>query len=250
MRRKLKCCTLGFACFKALLPYGNSMVTERLTFPVSGASLEGALHLPEGVGPFPGVVICHPHPHFGGSMDNNVVIGLCDGLVRSGIAALRFNYRGIGLSEGSTNADGQDIQDAVSALRYLGERSEVDVNRLGIAGYSFGGRVALRLAASQPSAICAVASVACPTKDLEDLAVQGITLPKLLINGSRDRIVSVEEFQRLVPQFQEPKEITVIEGADHFFLAREEALGDLAGQFFTQWLALRVESEEGVVVRK
>jgi len=95
-----------------------------------------------------------------------------------------------------------------------------------------------------------VASVACPTKDLEDLAVQGITLPKLLINGSRDRIVSVEEFQRLVPQFQEPKEITVIEGADHFFLAREEALGDLAGQFFTQWLALRVESEEGVVVRK
>lgn len=226
------------------------MAVEPLTFPVTGATLEGALHLPEGVGPFPGVVVCHPHPHFGGSMDNNVVIGLCDGLVRSGIAALRFNYRGIGLSEGSTNADGQDAQDAVSALHYLGERSEVDETRLGIAGYSFGGRVALRVAATQPSAILAVASVACPTKEFQDPTVQGITLPKLLINGSRDRIVSVEEFQRLAPEFQEPKEVAVIEGADHFFLAREEALGDLAGKFFTQWLALRVESEQGVVVRK
>ncbi len=213
------------------------MASEHLFIPVPGSKLEARLHAPEGGGPFAGVVVCHPHPHYGGSMDNNVVAGLCNGLVRAGVAALSFNYRGIGLSEGSTSADERDVDDAAAVLQYLGSRLEAGPRGVGIAGYSFGARVSLRLASRGDSSVCAVASVAFPARDLSDPEIQAIPVPKLLISGDRDRIVSVEDFQRLSPQFRAPKDVVALDGADHFLLGREEAIGDLAGSFFAQWLS-------------
>ena len=68
------------------------MKQERVTFPSGELSLEGVCHLPEGEGPFPGVVVCHPHPSYGGNMDSFVVIAVCRALCDAGIAGLRFNF--------------------------------------------------------------------------------------------------------------------------------------------------------------
>ena len=68
------------------------MAIEAVTFAAGNLRLEGALHLPSGVPPFPAVAVCHPHPLYGGDMNNPLVVGICEGLVAAGIAALRFNF--------------------------------------------------------------------------------------------------------------------------------------------------------------
>ena len=76
------------------------MTETRVTFPCGDLTLEGVTSVPEGEGPFPAVAVCHPHPLQGGMMDNNVVFAVCRSLMRASIASLRFNFRGVGRSEG------------------------------------------------------------------------------------------------------------------------------------------------------
>ena len=85
----------------------------RVTFPCSDRSLEGVSSVPEGKGPFTAVVVCHPHPLYGGMMDNNVVIAVCRAVSQTSIASLRFNFRGVGRSQGG-HAEGVGEQDDVS----------------------------------------------------------------------------------------------------------------------------------------
>ncbi|MPZ24584.1 MAG: hypothetical protein GEU28_13855 [Dehalococcoidia bacterium] len=103
--------------------------------------LEGVLHLPDST-PAPGVVICHPHPLYGGDMDNYVVAALCRALVAADFAALRFNFRGVGASQGNHDGRIGERSDARRALDWLGNHESVDPERLAIAGYSFGAIVA------------------------------------------------------------------------------------------------------------
>lgn len=90
-------------------------------------ALEAVLDLPSTeVTHLAGVVVCHPHPLYGGDMDNYVVSALCRGLVEQGIAALRFNFRGVGRSTGTYGEGKGEIEDARSALTYLASRPEID----------------------------------------------------------------------------------------------------------------------------
>ena len=101
-------------------------------------TLAGVLHTPEGDGPFSAVVVCHPHPRMGGDMTSNVVLAAVEGLAAQGIAALRFNFRGSGASEG-THDDGKGERDDVrAALSFAADLGELDATRIGLAGYSFG----------------------------------------------------------------------------------------------------------------
>src|SRR6266540_978811 len=113
-----------------------------VTFPSGELSLEGLLHLPEQT-PAPGIVVCHPHPMYGGDMHNNVVDAICDTAVAEGIAALRFNFRGAGASEGRYDNGVGEQDDVRAALTYLRGLPEVDSARVALAGYSFGAAVAL-----------------------------------------------------------------------------------------------------------
>ena len=89
-------------------------------------------------GPLPGVVVCHPHPLGGGNMNNNLVASVYLALIESGFVALRFNFRGVGNSEGSHAQGEKEPEDAEAALDLLKGRADVDADRLGMAGYSFG----------------------------------------------------------------------------------------------------------------
>ena len=126
------------------------MKIRKIEFPCGDITLEGMIFIPEGPGPFGLVVVCHPHPLYGGNMFNNVVHGVCAKLGENGLAWLKFNFRGVGNS-GGRYADGIGEQDDARAAVSFAEKQEpVNPAKIGICGYSFGSIVALAVAAKDP----------------------------------------------------------------------------------------------------
>ena len=118
------------------------MRQSAVSFEADGLTFEGVVAQPdEGTGPWPGVVICHPHPLHGGNMDNNVVLALALGLAQEGFVTLRFNFRGVGFSEGTWRNGVGQTDDTATAVRAAGIAFP-DL-RLGIAGWSFGATTSL-----------------------------------------------------------------------------------------------------------
>lgn len=207
-----------------------------ISFESGGLRLEGRLGLPSGEGPVPGVVICHPHPLYGGDMDNALVMGVAAALVGSGFAVLRFNFRGVGASQGEFAQGAGELADALAAVTFLTGSKEVNGSHIGIAGYSFGAGIAALAAAQQQASLGAVALVSCPPGPLGASKAQGVLAPKLLVCGDRDHIISPEVFSALAQGFRDPKEVHLVPGADHFWRGREDAVGSLLARFFTRWL--------------
>ncbi len=92
------------------------MSQTRVRFSTSGVVLEGILEKPKGEAPFPAVAVCHPHPLYGGDMYNNVVSVICQALARESIATLRFNFRGVGQSEGNHEEGIGEQEDVRAAM--------------------------------------------------------------------------------------------------------------------------------------
>lgn len=130
------------------------MKPRSVMFPCGGIKLEGLFYGVEAQGPVPAVVVCHPHPLHGGSMHNNVTYAIADVLVGSGIAALLFNFRGVGRSQGSYGGGTAEQEDIGAAIDWLALGQGVDVGRAGLAGYSFGGGVALPVACADERVRC------------------------------------------------------------------------------------------------
>lgn len=206
----------------------------RIEVVLSNASpvLEGCLDLPDAPGTFPGVVLCHPHPLYGGNMKNNVIVAVSRALVKEGIACLRFNFRGVGRSQGSF-ADGIGEQDdALAALSFISARKEIDASRVGIAGYSFGGMVALSI--GDRSDIVRAIAVVSPV--IPAGALRECTKPKLIICGTEDDMTPLQEVLDGVARMSEPKVMEVVEGADHFWWGYEEKVAGFVAGFFKERL--------------
>ena len=191
-------------------------------------SLEGALHLPETT-PAPGVVVCHPHPLYGGDMDNNVVMTACRALVERGIAALRFNFRGAGSSEGEFDDGNGERDDVRAALVHLASLAEIDPARTGLIGYSFGAVVAAEVATGDLRALALVS----PPVEFADLKIAW-GCPALVMGGDMDLLAPVERLEIVA---QSPGvELFVVEGADHSWWGCEDELGEVLGEFFSRHL--------------
>jgi len=170
---------------------------ERVRFTASEVALEGVRHLPAGAaaGPLAGVVVCHPHPLYGGDMWNDVVDQVCRELLARGMAALRFNFRGTGGSGGEHSGGQGERDDVWAALDYLRSRAEVERTRLGLVGYSFGAAVALN--AGPAAGVQALAAISAPPRLIDFTALQGFEIPLLLIAGDltlRPRGIDVERW--------------------------------------------------------
>lgn len=201
-------------------------------------TLEGILHLPTDGDGLPAVVVCHPHPRHGGDMDNVVVSSLVRYLGEAGIAALRFNFRGVGLSEGTFDGGSGEISDAVEALNFLSLQDEVDPTRIGLAGYSFGAGVAL-IASTYGNVTQAIASIACPSRVFNEMGVHEMLQPKLLVCGEYDHDFPAAQFTFQAKRFSDPKQVELVQGADHFFGNSLDVVGELTGSFFQEWLCER-----------
>ncbi len=208
------------------------MKLEKVVFMSGTLKLEGRLMSPAAAGtdPVPGVVLCHPHPLYGGSMNNNVTHALSKALVEKGIAALLFNFRGVGLSEGAYDHGRGEMEDARSAVLFLAAREGIDSFRLGLIGYSFGGTVALASGIGDDD-VKAVAAVSPP--ELPDLSGPK---PRLIVCGTKDTLVSASGIQQEIERIagDGAASVEIIEGADHFWGGYEGELADLVVDFFTR----------------
>jgi alpha/beta superfamily hydrolase len=204
-----------------------------IEFPCGKITLEGMIRIPEGPGPFPLVVVCHPHPLYGGSMDNNVVDAVCASLGEKEIAWLKFNFRGVGRSGGSFGNGIGEKEDAKAAISFGEGKARVNPGRIGLCGYSFGSIVALATAVEDPR-VKAVAGIA-PFVQPEDLLDQ-YDRPKLLVCGAQDEFVDSKALEKLLQRMPEPKELALYPGVDHFWMGEEETMRERVGGFFAKYL--------------
>ena len=214
------------------------MPEEHITFRSADASssitLEGVLYLPGSQGSHPGVVVCHPHPRYGGSMSNNVVFAVCDALAELQIATIRFNFRGVGNSQGEYGTGAEEEFDALGAIDFMEAHPLVDTSRIGLAGYSFGAGVSVRVAQKDPR-VQALATVSLPTRNLLDKNIlSDFTRPKFFIAGDQDSVLSSGDLQRFIDSLPEPKQVQAVPGADHFWGGYEDDVGPAVAQFFAQ----------------
>ncbi len=209
----------------------EKITQDCVRFSGVGLEFEGILHLPEGEAPLPAVVVCHPHPLYGGDMHNNVVLAISDALAEASIAVLRFNFRGVGRSEGEYDEGNGEQEDVVAALAFLESLNKVDQSRIGLAGYSFGTKVALPVALRQQK-VRALALVSPFLVDAEWEQLKSYAVPKLFLCGSDDGFVSSHKVERLTAGLPGLSQFEVIAGADHFWGGYEAEVGRKVTAFF------------------
>ena len=171
------------------------------------------------------VVVCHPHPQFGGNMWNNVVTGVFKALIAQDFSCLRFNFRAVGRSTGE-HGDGEDErQDVKACIDYLANQK--NCAKILICGYSYGAAVGCSIV-NYSDTIIGYVAIAFPWdfmgRFLKEKAQSD--KPKLFIQGTRDSVANYANFKNHFAYYKEPKESKIIEGADHFYGGREnEAAG-------------------------
>ncbi len=183
-------------------------------------------------------LVCHPHPLFGGTMHNKVVYNAMKSLSKFGFPVLRFNFRGAGLSEGMHDEGRGEVDDVRAALEYLDQEYKLP---LLFAGFSFGAATGLRAACSDER-VMGVISLGTP------VAVDGRTYtydflrdcrkPKLFVSGGNDQYSPQAALLAAFDNAPEPKELVIVEGADHFFLGQlprmQKAIEDWVGEHFVR----------------
>lgn len=163
-------------------------------------------------------IVCHPHPLFGGTMHNKVVYHTAKTLHGYGLAVLRFNFRGVGLSDGTHDQGRGETDDVYAAIDYLAEG--YPGAPVLVAGFSFGAAVGLR-AGCEDSRVIELLGLGFPVNDLDVGYLRTCSKPKLLVQGSEDRFGSKDNWEKLLagvsPEGSSGTEAVFIPGADHFF---------------------------------
>lgn len=210
-------------------------MSRNITFPAGDLLLEGVLHSPTAgrnhaaaITPCPAAVVCHPHPLYGGDMQNSVVVAICDALAADGMAALRFNFRGVGASDGSYGGGEDERRDVRAAIDFLASQPEMDPRRLCLAGYSFGALVALSAGDERVRAIAAIS----PPLSPPGFATPSLRCPALFVFGERDTISPADGLERSGIELPEGSRVAVIHGADHFWRGQEKAVAAAVVGFF------------------
>ena len=172
------------------------------------------LEEPEEAAPRLAVVVCHPHPLYGGTMHNKVVYHMARGLRLAGCVALRFNFRGVGASAGSHGYLEGEIEDARAALEWL--RGRYSALPFALAGFSFGARAVTRLGCETEGARWVMAA-GFPTGFGSADYLETCAVPKIFIQSTHDQYGPRADLESLYARLPEPKRLIWIEAADHFF---------------------------------
>jgi alpha/beta superfamily hydrolase len=165
-------------------------------------------------------LVCHPHPLYGGTLHNKVVFHAMKALNSFGFPVLRFNFRGAGLSQGEHHGQGE-VEDVRVALDWLDHEFH---RPLIFAGFSFGAAVGLPAACSDQR-VKAVIGLGLPVSPIGDRSyefsfLEGCAKPKLFVSGERDQFATPAQLKSLIGSLPDPKKLTLISGADHFFEGR------------------------------
>jgi alpha/beta superfamily hydrolase len=189
----------------------NPRTLERYTIAGPAGALEVALNVPPG--PLCGIaLVAHPNPVEGGSLDNKVVHTLAKAFFSLGYAAVRFNFRGVGKSEGTFDRGEGETDDALAALAHARAR-HAGAQRIALAGFSFGAFVASRVAQR-----VAVERMVLVGPAVGRFAVEGVPVDTIVVHGEEDDVVPLAD----VLAWARPQElpIVVFPGCGHFFHGR------------------------------
>jgi alpha/beta superfamily hydrolase len=181
------------------------------------------------------VIVCHPHPLYGGSMDNNVVCSLTEALTKASFVSFKFNFRGVDGSQGEFGQGVGEREDVEAAISFVSKLKDVDSQRIGLAGYSAGASFALPIGSSDDR-IKALAAVSPPLNEFSFDFLKSSPKQKFLVSGSRDNSTASDEFLQFCQSLAEPKQCEIIEGADHSWWEYESRLAVKVTAFFTKVL--------------
>jgi alpha/beta superfamily hydrolase len=162
-------------------------------------------------------VVCHPHPQYGGTMHTKVVYRAAKAAIELGIPTLRFNFRGVGKSQGDFDEGRGERDDLRAALDHLETR--FPGTRTCVIGFSFGAWVGLEVG-SRDSRACALVGIGVPAGSEEPGFLHSAPKPKLIVQGTNDPFGPRAQIEELFASLTEPKQLRWIEGADHFFTGR------------------------------
>jgi len=202
---------------------------ETVSIPGPGISLEGRLSVGTASG---GAVIAHPHPLFGGTMANNVVLTAARALAARGLSALRFNFRGVGRSTGVYGGGVDEAEDVAAALEFLKSRAPGPHY---VIGYSFGAAVSGR-ALVQGLAAAGAVLISPPVAFMDLSFLPRVPGLRLIVVGDRDELCPLPSLRALMAEKQAlpgetATEVRVIGGADHFFSIGEADLFQVLRDF-------------------
>ena len=184
---------------------------EKITLPSGQYQLEG--YWQAGAGD-KGVVVTHPHPLYGGAMNNVVVETVQSAYQQHGYATLRFNFRGVGGSQGSFDNGLGEQDDVRAAISYVENK---DVSAIDLAGYSFGAWVNAGVAADSCTSIASMLMISPPVGFIEFENVNELSCLKLVVTGSRDDIAPAHQIRDLLPTWNPDAQFEIIDGCDHFY---------------------------------
>ncbi len=174
-----------------------------------------SVHAPRAVG-----VVCHPHPLHGGTMQNKVVHTLARSMQSLGAPTVRFNFRGVGASDGRYDDGRGEIDDALTVIEWA--RSRWACDELWLGGFSFGAAVALL--AADAAAPRQLVTVAPPVPRMELASIRRPQARWLIVQGDADELVSIDAVRDWAEGFEPPPRLLAMAGAEHFFHGR---LGEL-----------------------
>jgi alpha/beta superfamily hydrolase len=207
-----------------------------------GLHLETTLTAPDD--PKAVLVLCHPHPQMGGTMNAPLLVAVEDGLLDLGWAVLRFNFRGVGGSEGEFGLGDDEVADALGAIDLV--RSRFPQLPIALAGWSFGAAVALRTLPQVPDAIACVAIA--PAVEPKDGITSGAPSPETVKGATRILLVCGANDDKVAPEacrkWAEAAGATYVEvkGANHFFWARYETLTKIVVDFLEEAIGDKEEA--------
>jgi alpha/beta superfamily hydrolase len=203
-------------------------VPEAVEIPGPVGLLEARAELPESdAAPRVVGVVCHPHPLYGGTMQNKVVHTLARAFQELGAPTVRFNFRGVGASAGTHDEGRGEVDDALAVVEWA--RSRWNCDALWLAGFSFGAAVALH--ANPRARPAALVTVAPPVKRLPIELSAAPECPWLIVQGDRDELVAYQDVVEWSRPFVPPAELATITGGEHFFHGRLGDLRTAVGEF-------------------
>jgi alpha/beta superfamily hydrolase len=188
----------------------------------------------------PIAIILHPHPQFGGTMNNQVVYQLFYMFSKRGFAVLRFNFRGVGRSQGEFDHGAGELSDAAAALDWV-QSMHPDARSCWVAGFSFGAWIGMQLLMRRPE-IEGFISIA-PPANLNDFTfLAPCPSSGLIVHGDSDKVVPLKDVQTLVDKLKTQKGIkidqSIIHGANHFFENGLDELMDVCSTYVDRRLAM------------
>jgi alpha/beta superfamily hydrolase len=200
-----------------LRDYDGIMKEELITFQSDGLRIEGLVARQSGDR---GVVITHPHSLYGGTMYNQVVETLVRAYQGKGLTTLRFNFRGVGESQGRYSEGKGEKKDVISALGYLHDLNKSDVD---LAGYSFGAWVNAHIPTHEFS-VGDIIMVSPPVAFLDFSFLSRDQRIKAVVAGGRDEIAPADQISRLISAWNPAALLEIIDGADHFYSDKTDIL--------------------------